>query len=256
MLKNPFLEFHPRRYSQNKLQAKRIVKANDGIVDMMLAGYLTMLETEMDNLAWLIEHDRIIKIYEAIACRISAMRIHSDDIEAFCTRLDGTEGICLMIPGPLGLYLSALINHSQEKQVKVKLNDYQRIFHFLGYRLPEKKTLLLDGDTGDFTGSGLCGGLLIVNGTVGNWCGAGMLSGEIRVRQNAGQHTGAWMHGGTIRVDGRIESTGDKRLGGEILMQKKDEIDWHGLTTGDAGHEDKEASGPPMLERSSLLQPL
>jgi hypothetical protein len=216
-VRNPFLEFHPDTYSKIEHQAEHIIKAQGDIIDSMLGGYLSILEDEVKNLAWLVEHDRLLEVYAAIVGRIGGMKYNGYDIEAFCAKLDSATGIRLMIPGPLGLYLSALINFSQETQLTFKLSDYQRLFHFLGYRLPEKKTLILDGDAGDFTGSGLCGGLLIVNGAVGNWCGAGMLSGEIRVQQNAGRNTGAWMHGGTIRVNGNIESTGEKRFGGEIL---------------------------------------
>ena len=92
----------------------------------------------------------------------------------------------------------------------------KRAIHFLGYRLPGGKQLIVNGDTGDFTGAGMCGGHLIVNGSTGDWCGAGMTGGLIRIRGNAGRNLGQWMHGGSIGVDGKIGGIGEKRYGGRI----------------------------------------
>jgi formylmethanofuran dehydrogenase subunit C len=126
-----------------------------------------------------------------------------------------------MISGPAGIYLSALVNHAKEDRIMLRLRDYQRTFHFLGYRLSEGKTLILQGEVGDFIGAGLSGGHLVVEGSTGNWCGAGMMKGDIRVTENTGQNTGEWMRGGEIHVEGRIRSVGKTLFGGKIFQRGK-----------------------------------
>ncbi len=140
-----------------------------------------------------------------------------DDVKArideFCALLDSSNKLPYLISGPAGIYISALVNRAQEDHIVLSPKDYERSFHFLGYKLPEGKTLVLQGDVGDFTGSGLFGGSLILEGSAGNWCGAGMMKGEIRVTHNTGQNTGEWMRGGEIHVDGTIQSVGTKFYG-------------------------------------------
>ena len=142
-------------------------------------------------------------------------------MEELCAALDSSEEIPYVISGPAGIYISALVNHSQEDRIVLHLKDYQRTFHFLGYRLPEGKTLVLQGTVGEFVGADLAGGRLVVEGPTGSWCGAGMVKGEILVTEDAGQSTGDWMRGGEIRVEGEIGSVGKTLFRGQIYKQGK-----------------------------------
>ena len=126
-----------------------------------------------------------------------------------------------MIEGPAGIYVSALINNLHEDRIVLRLRDCQKKFHLLGYHLPAGKTLVLQGDMGDFTGAGLAGGCLVVEGSAGNWCGAGMMQGEIQISGSAGWKTGAWMKAGEIHVQSWVRSVGENILGGRVYEQGK-----------------------------------
>ncbi len=220
-MKNPFEDFGSLSVERKELPLERIVRAREEVMERMVHGYLKLVEEEVKDLVWLVEHSRVVKAYSAAVKSIRELHYDSDDIEEFCAELDSSNRIPYMISGPAGIYLSALVNHAQEDRIVLPLKDYQRAFHFVGYRLPDGKTLILQGDVGDFVGAGLSGGRLVVEGSVGNWCGAGMLKGEIQVMENSGQNTGEWMRGGEIHVEGRIRSVGKTLFGGRIFQRGK-----------------------------------
>jgi hypothetical protein len=218
---NPFLDFRLQPHSRREIPLERIVRAKQEVMDRIVAGYLRVIEEEVKDLVWLVEHSRLLKVYKAALESIQGLRYVQDDIEEFCTELDNSEKIPFMILGPAGIYISALINRAQEKCIVLRLRDYKRIFHFLGYRLPEGRALILHGHAGDFTGAGLAGGRLVVEGSTGDWCGAGMINGEILVNGRAGEKTGEWMRGGDIHVNGRIRGIGETFYGGRIYKRGK-----------------------------------
>ncbi|MGD8228698.1 MAG: hypothetical protein PVH82_14885 [Desulfobacteraceae bacterium] len=220
-MKNPFLDFHPNSYREQEDPVERIAQAKQDIMGWIVEAYLGLVRGEIKNLAWPVEHNRVLKVYGDAVSHLRGLQYDRYDIEAFCAELDSSDDLPYMIPGPAGLYISALVNHSYENRIRLRLQDYQRTFHFLGYALPKRKTLILQGDAGDFCGAGLQGGRLVVEGAVANWCGAGMLEGEIRVSKDAGRSTGEWMHGGEIRVGGTIQSVGQLRHGGRVLQDGK-----------------------------------
>ncbi|UCH20993.1 MAG: hypothetical protein JSU83_21150 [Deltaproteobacteria bacterium] len=220
-MRNPFIEFHPDRFKKREHHAERIITVKEDVIGKLTEGYLQILEEEIDNLSWMVEHHHIVNVDEKILDDIQYLEYSFYDIEAFCAQMDNADSLQLMVPGPAGLYISALINNSKDGHFVLRLADYQYTFHFLGYRLPENATLILEGNAGDFIGAALNGGSLIINGSVGNWCGAGMLNGDIQVKQNAGEKTGEWMHGGAIRVNDSIGSIGETRYGGQILQHGK-----------------------------------
>ena len=174
-----------------------------------------------DLVFWLVEQRRVAKAYEEAVKSIRDLQYDQDDIEEFCAELDSSNKIPYIIAGPAGIYLSALVNLSQEDCITLRLEDYQRRFHFLGYRLPEGKTLILQGDVGDFIGAGLAGGRLMVEGSSGNWCGAWMVKGEILVAGHTGEKTGECMRGGEIHVDGQIRGIRKTCFGGTIYRRGK-----------------------------------
>ena len=228
-MKNPFLDFHPDRYEQEEYPAERLVQTKQDTMALILEGYLQLVRGEISNLAWPVEHIHVVSVYNNTVRTIRGFQYDRYDIEAFCAELDRSDDIPYMIPGPAGLYISALVNHSRDNSVILRLQDYRRTFHFLGYALPVGKELVLQGDAGDFSGAGLRGGRLAVEGSAGNWCGAGMLEGEIRVSKDTGMNTGAWMHGGKIHVEGKAESIGEKRFGGHIFLDGKTIVSNEGL---------------------------
>ena len=220
-MKNPFLDFQSVPCRKKEIPLERIVRARKEIMDRLSEGYLRLVEEEVKELVWLVEHSHVVRTYSAAVSAIQDLQYDQDDIEEFCAELDNANAFPYMISGPAGIYLSALINNAAEEHILLRLSEYERTFHFLGYRLPEGKTLVLQGNLGDFIGAGLCGGRLMVEGTAGNWCGAGMTGGEILVTGYTGQKTGEWMRGGEIHVDGPIGGFGRARFGGKIYQRGK-----------------------------------
>ncbi len=229
-MKNPFLDFRSLPYRKKEIPLERIVREKEETLEHLVQGYLQLVEEEVRDLVWLVEESKVEKAYGAALKRIDGIPYDADDIDEFCALLDRSNKTPYLISGPAGIYISALVNRAREDHIVLCPKDYERTFHFLGYKLPEGKTLVLQGDVGDFTGAGLFGGCLIVEGSAGNWCGAGMMKGQIRVVQNTGRNTGEWMRGGEIHVDGTIQSVGSKfygntgyrvLFGGKIYQQGK-----------------------------------
>lgn len=218
-MKNVFTDFQTQPFSKKEIPLERIVRAKEEVMESMMEGYLRVVEQEVKDLVWLVEHSRVLRAYNTALECIRDMEYTQDDIEDFCAELDGSGKIPYMILGPAGIYISSLINRSQEDRLVLKLREYKRAFHFLGYRLPEGKTLTLHGHAGDFIGAGLAGGRLIVEGSTGDWCGAGMIKGKILVTGRTGEKTGEWMRGGEIHVNGRIRGTGESIYGGRIYKR-------------------------------------
>lgn len=215
------MDFRSVHYQKKEIPLERIVKAKQEVMDRILESYFSIVEEEAKDLVWLVEHSRVVKTYDAAKESIRDLEYDQDDIEEFCAQLDSSQKVPYMISGPAGIYISALVNHIAQDSIVLGLKDYERTFHFLGFRLPEGKTLTLQGDVGDFIGAGLSGGRLVVEGSTRNWCGAGMMKGEIFVSSHTGQRTGEWMRGGEIHVDGNIWSTGKSIFGGKIYNRGK-----------------------------------
>jgi len=220
-MKNPFGDFQALAYQKKEIPLKRIVRARQEALSKILAGYLQIVEAEARDFVWLVEQSRVLRTYNTAVKQIQGLHYDPDDIEEFCSELDGSSKIPYMLEGPAGIYLSALINQLGEERIVLRLKDFQKKFHLLGYRLPTGKTLVIQGDVGDFIGTSLIGGHLVVEGSVGNWCGAGMLQGEIRVTGSAGWKTGEWMKAGEIRVKGYVQSVGESIFGGKITERGK-----------------------------------
>jgi len=220
-MKNPFLDFRSVPYQQKEIPLEGIVRVRQEVMDRIFEKYYHLVEEEAKDLVWLVEHSRVVKTYNTAAEGVQDLHYDQDDIEEFCAQLDSSNKIPSMISGPAGIFISALVNHCREDRIVLELRDYQRTFHFLGFKLPEGKSLILQGDVGDFIGASLAGGHLVVEGSTGNWCGAGMMKGEIFVSKNAGQRTGEWMRGGEIHIDGQVWNTGKNFFGGKIYNRGK-----------------------------------
>ena len=215
-MKNLFEEFQPANIKRHLHTAETFHRKNETVISSWVKSYQTLLTDELGNLFWQVNPEHLASVYSKIVKDLQNLNYTGHEIGAFCMRLDQNSSLPLHVPGPLGLYVSALINCCHDSEFTFFTSGLTGIIHLIGYRLPEGKILTINGNSGDFAGAGLCGGTLIITGSTGNWCGAGMTSGKIHVQEDAGFNLGQWMHGGDIRVDGAILGIGEKRFGGQV----------------------------------------
>ena len=206
---NPFEEFKSFTFQETDLPLEQIVQSTEVVMDEIRRGYEKLLEEEAKELVWMVQYNTLVKAYEVAEKYVKEIDYSAEDIEDFCFELENTQKIPYLIPGPAGLYISALCNYTEEEEIVLKLSELKTEINLLGFRLPKGKRLLIEGDAGDFTGIGLEGGELVVEGNAKNWTGAGMRNGKILVKKNIGLHTGEWMMGGEIYVGGRVRGLGN-----------------------------------------------
>jgi len=207
--RNPFEEFQTFAFQKREIPLDQIVQSAEQVMDQIRLGYEKLLEEEAKELVWMVQYNTIIKAYEVAERYIKEIDYTAEDIEDFCFALENTQKIPYLIPGPAGIYISALCNYAKEGEIVLKLSELKTEINLIGFRLPKEKRLTVEGDTGDFTGISLEGGELVVEGNAKNWTGAGMRSGKIWVKKNIGLHTGEWMMGGEIYVGGRVRGLGN-----------------------------------------------
>jgi hypothetical protein len=155
-------------------------------------------------------------VYQSSLQLIQGLDYAPNDIEELCALNDLSKETGFKQSGPMGIYLSALINASHERHVVLNIHNPQNRLHFLGFRLEKGRHLSVHGNVGHFTGAGLRGGYLKVTGSTGSWCGAEMTGGRIEITGDALSKTGARMKGGQIQVNGRIHEIAKHRSGGEV----------------------------------------
>jgi hypothetical protein len=205
---NPFEDFREFLSKSKPLPLDRLSAAHDQIMAELTSGYGKLVEQELKSLVWFVEHNRVIEAYKTATEVIQDLSYDAHSIEDFCYVLDSGVDIPYLISGPAGIYVAALCNHVAEDKIVLRLGEMKRTLHFLGYRLPYGKSLRIEGDTGNFTGSALQGGDITVTGATGDWTGAGMTEGKISIQKNCGRNTGEWMQGGEIWVGSRIRGLG------------------------------------------------
>jgi len=219
-MKNPFERFKSYSSRRKEIPLDSIIKSKDMVIDKLVAGYEKVVEEEVKSLVWVVERGRLMEAYSEAEEAIADIDYKAEDIEELCYELDGNERLPYLITGPAGIYISALCNHAGENEITLKLGELRRKMHMIGYRLPSKKRLIIEGDMGNFVGSHLDGGELILEGSARDWAGAGMRKGKITIKKYAGYHTAEWMIDGEIRVDGRIRGIG-KVVNGKIFEMGK-----------------------------------
>jgi glutamate synthase domain-containing protein 3 len=210
---NPFREFHTIQGGRREIPLDRIIATKDLILDQLVAGYHKLIEEEVHNLVWLVDHGALPRAYAAAEKAIAEVNFTVEDVEDFCFTLEKADSFALALAGPSGLYLSAMCNRVEGTEISLRLKGLKSRVHLLGYRLPEGKRLVVEGSCGDFAGAAMEGGEIIVQGHTGNWTGVGLRWGKITVEGNAGERTGEWMEGGEVQVKGRIGSLGQVRNG-------------------------------------------
>ena len=219
-IRNPFEEFDTFTFKKTPIPLDQIIESTEVVMDQIRRGYEKLLEEEAKELVWMVQYNTIIKAYEVAEKHVREIDYSAEDIEDFCFALENTQKIPYFIPGPAGLYISALCNYAKEGEILLKLSELKTEINLIGFRLPKGKRLVIEGDAGDFTGIGLEGGELVVEGNTKNWTGAGMRSGKILIKKNIGLHTGEWMMGGEIYVGGRIRGLGNI-VEGKIFEREK-----------------------------------
>ncbi len=214
-MKDLFADFRPEAY-EHRDAVEKIADAKKSAMEELVGGYVDLMREEVKNLAWLADHETVARAYDQSVQRLRDLPYAQADIEQFCAEMDRASLTVMAAPGPAGLYLSALVNYSRENSIILRLRDYNRLFHFIGYGLPRGKSLTIEGNAGDFTGAALRGGRLLIRGSAGGWLGAGMIDGAITVEGGVGRGAGSWMQGGEILLVGQAEGIGEPRFGGVI----------------------------------------
>jgi glutamate synthase domain-containing protein 3 len=217
-VRNPFYKFRGYQPKHREIPLDNILRSKRFTMETLINGYNKLLEEEIKGLVWLVEHSRLVEAYARAEELIKDMEYTQYDIEEFCHELERGDKIRYSIVGPAGIYISALCNHAREEEIILNLDPRKGEIHLIGYRLKKGRRILIDGDTGDFTGVGLSGGEIVVQGSCRNWTGAGMRSGKILIKKDVGYHTGEWMMGGEIWVEGRIKGIG-KAVNGKIYAE-------------------------------------
>jgi len=124
----------------------------------------------------------------------------SRDIEKFSVLL-GDYQYKKYFNSRLGLYLSALINNSEEEDFKIHTGYLENPPDWLGYKNNGKK-IIVNGSVDDCVGFCMQRGEIIVNGNVGRFAGICMLNGIIRLNGDHGEFTG--ISGGDIYHNGKL----------------------------------------------------
>jgi hypothetical protein len=221
---NPFRDFKDYLSRSKLLPLDQLAAAHDLVIAELMTGYAKLVEQELKSLVWFVEHNRVIEAYKTATETIKGITFDAQSIEEFCYQLDNGTDMPYLISGPAGIYIAALCNHVPDDIIVLRLGDMQRTLHFLGYRLPYGKSLSVEGDVGNFTGSALQGGDVSVSGSAGDWTGAGMTEGKITIQNHCGRNTGEWMQGGEIWINGRIRGLGRSAAGqiyqgGELVAE-------------------------------------
>jgi MoxR-like ATPase len=215
-----FNDFRDYPYEKREIPLDHMIEPKRKVMDQIIEGYAKCLQTDAENLVNALEEGEIIEAYSVAEKTLRAFDYDIDDIEEFCLELNKEDGrrISWQISGLTGIYLSALCNNVRDEKIHLNVRTIKQKIDFLGYRLPEGKTLVLEGDVGSFVGAGLCGGDLFVEGSTGNWAGAAMQEGRLFISHQAGLNTGEWKSGGEIHVEAGIGSLGIHITGGFIYQ--------------------------------------
>ena len=128
--------------------------------------------------------DQARRLYESSCQLIEDVQYTADDIKEFYTLIGLSNSVDHLQTGPLGLFLSALINTCDKSHFEFNCKEHHRKLNFMGFGLETGKELVVQGHLGHFTGAALNGGELKISGETGSWCAAGMIKGRIKIVSN------------------------------------------------------------------------
>ncbi len=210
---NPFQAFQHYTVARRELPLDRIIAKRDRVLHALLQSYQTFVDEESRQLVWVVEQGALSRAYTTAVETLKDIQFTVEDIEDMCTELDANAGATTPLGAPSGLFIAAMCNHTEERELTLNLRSLTRRWPFLGYRLPRGRRLLLEGDVGDFVGALLEGGEVTVTGNAGNYAGIGMRSGTLQIGYSSGKNTGEGMRGGMLQVQGRIAELGKAKQG-------------------------------------------
>jgi hypothetical protein len=237
---NPFLDFDNLDLACREIPLERSARHNRQLIEALRATYHRLVSEHAKELCRLLDHGQRFNryksmlpgielpklltstltnaaiVYDTCLQRVQPIDYSAEDIQELCDMDDLSQNVAFEQIGPLGIYLSALINACKERHFSLQVGHIKNPLHFLGFRLEAEKRLSIHGDVGHFTGAGLRGGYLKVTGATGSWCGADMTGGRIEITGEALSKTGIRMKGGSIRVSGRIHEIAKDRRGGAV----------------------------------------
>ena len=209
---NPFQEFLTYRGPSQELPLDRILAQRERVLQGLLESHQALVEAERKQLVWVVEQGALARAYATAVESLQDMSFTVEDIEDVCLALDA-DGAMDSLGAPSGLFIAAMCNHVETRDIRLNLCAFKRRWPFLGFRLPQGRRLHLEGDAGDFVGALLEGGEILVNGNAGDYTGVGMKDGLLHVRHSVGKYTGEGMRGGMLRVNGRIKGMGNVKTG-------------------------------------------
>ena len=147
---------------------------------------------------------------------IEGINYSSEDITYFLSELEKRPE---KQSSKSGLFLSALINGSNENKFTIVTKNFAIPPNCLGYKNLGKK-IIIEGNVGNGIGDRMKDGEITVKGNAGDVVGRGMESGKIYVEGNAGDWAGWGIRGGEIRVKGNVENyAGESMKGGMIIVE-------------------------------------
>ncbi len=210
---NPFQAFRTYAASQREIPLDRILAHRDQTIQRLLQSYQAFVEEESRQLVWVVEQGALSRAYTTAVDMLKDIEFAVEDVEDMCMELDGTAGPLASLGAPSGLFIAAMCNQAEERDITLNLRSMTRRWPFLGYRLPRGCRLFLEGDVGDFVGALLEGGEVTVTGNAGNYAGIGMKDGNLHIGYSSGKHTGEGMRGGVLQIKGRITELGKVKDG-------------------------------------------
>jgi len=161
--------------------------------------------------------------YLVALAAIEGISISSRDVERFCVLLieHQDEPIFHL---KSGLFLSALINSSNDNEFHLSTQHLKERICNLGYR--NKKKIIIDGNLGFNVGIEMKKGVILVRGDTYDGVGDKMEGGSIIICGNSSGCDGIGnnMHGGAILIKGGVYEFGDignGMDGGRITVQGK-----------------------------------
>jgi formylmethanofuran dehydrogenase subunit C len=119
-----------------------------------------------------------------------------------------------------GLYLSTLINDSNDNEFNIYTKHLDILPNYIGYK-NNGKIITINGNVSDWLGDSMISGEIIVNGNANGLIGWGIYDGEIIINGNAGDCIGNIMTGGSIYLNGEYESISRIIWGGNIFHKGK-----------------------------------
>jgi hypothetical protein len=230
--------FDGLRPEKEQGEDRRIEVKRDERLEEMIAGFERVLKNKKLNpLGYQETYERISKI---------PRRYNSEEIEKF-TLLLGKYQDSVNFDEIPGLFLSALINQSDDENFVLHTGYLTSYLHYIGWL--NKKNITIKGNAGTCLGRSMKNGKIIVEGDSRNNTGVLMSGGLIEIRGEANDYVGSQMSGGKIIVRGNAGSNvGWAKTGGVIHLYGGYETISSYIYRGDIYHKGKQIikAGKPV----------